>query len=218
MKYSIVIPTYNHCEKYLKPCVESVLKYTDMDNARLVISANGCTDGTKDYIKELCQRLELKNFGYAWSDEPLGFAKAVNEGLGGAVGDKIVLLNNDTVLLEQPKNNWLERLDGHDISGVRVNYSPETKQKFAVFFCVMIDRKVFQKVGLLNEEYGTGGGEDIEFCAKAQEMGFELHDEGWMGNFPIYHVGEGTVHDTTLVPDYHATFAANMARLAAKYE
>ena len=82
----------------------------------------------------------------------------------------------------------------------------------------MIDRRVLSHVGLLNEEYGVGGGEDIEFCAKAQELGFEVHDEGGRGDFPIYHVGEGTVHDTDLVADYNTTFFDNMAKLAAKYE
>jgi GT2 family glycosyltransferase len=152
------------------------------------------------------------------SEKASGFARAVNDGIKVSSCDKIVLLNNDTILLQQPKNNWLERLDGHDISGVRVNYSFQTKQKFAVFFCVMIDRKVFDTIGLLNEEYGVGGGEDIEFCAEAIKAGFELHDEGWMGNFPIYHLGEGTVHDTNLVPDYQTTFDQNMLKLALKYE
>jgi GT2 family glycosyltransferase len=217
MKYSIVIPTYNHCEKYLKPCVESVIKYTDMNDVDLVISANGCTDNTKEYLEEL--KSAVPHLYVVWSKDALGFAEACNRGIRVCNGDKkIVLLNNDTVLLDQPKNKWLERLDGHDISGVKTLYSPETKQLFAVFFCVMIDPKVFYKVGLLNTEYGTGGGEDIEFCAKALEMGFKVHDEGWRGDFPIYHVGEGTVHDTDLVPDYHTTFADNMKKLAAKYE
>ena len=215
MEYSIVIPTYNHCEKYLKPCIESIAKWTDMDKVELIISANGCTDNTWEYLSYLATVLKFK---LVWNKEPLGYPKAVNEGLKVATCNKIVLLNNDTVLLDQPKNSWLERLDGHDISGVLVNYSPETKQKFAVFFCAMIDRRVFSHVGLLNEEYGTGGGEDIEFCAKAQELGFEVHDEGGRGDFPIYHVGEGTVHDTDLVADYNTTFFDNMKKLAAKYE
>ena len=46
MRYSIVIPTYNHCEDLLKPCLESIFKYTDMTDVELVISANGCTDNT----------------------------------------------------------------------------------------------------------------------------------------------------------------------------
>ena len=41
----------------------------------------------------------------------------------------------------------------------------------------MIHRKVFDKIGLLNEEYGVGGGEDTEFCIEAEKAGFEVVEE-----------------------------------------
>ena len=221
MEYSIVIPTYNHCEKYLKPCIESIAKWTDMDKVELIISANGCTDNTWEYLNYLATVLKFK---LVWNKEPLGYPKAVNEGLKVATCNKIVLLNNDTVLLDQPKNSWLERLDGHDISGVLVNYSPETKQKFAVFFCVMIDRRVFSHVGLLNEEYGTGGGEDIEFCAEAEKAGFEVCEavknvfdgKQHVSIFPLYHKGEGTMFDPSLVKDWSNVFHKNTLRKLIK--
>ena len=69
MKYSIVIPTYNHCDDALKPCVESLLKYTDMHNKELVIVANGCTDNTIEYLHDLKSRLE-SSLVVIWSKEP----------------------------------------------------------------------------------------------------------------------------------------------------
>ncbi|NDF51158.1 MAG: glycosyltransferase [Betaproteobacteria bacterium] len=62
MRYSIVIPTYNHCEDLLKPCLESIFKYTDMADVELVISANGCTDGTQAYLQELSTRFASIGF------------------------------------------------------------------------------------------------------------------------------------------------------------
>ena len=50
IKYSIVIPTYNHLEDLLKPCIESIYKNTDMSQVELIVSANGCTDGTQEYV------------------------------------------------------------------------------------------------------------------------------------------------------------------------
>jgi len=215
MKYSIVIPTYNNCEKYLKPCIDSIIKYTDMDNVELVVSANGCTDNTRAYLDYLATA--IPNFYVVWSKEPLGFAKATNNGIRVCRGDKIVLLNNDTVLLERAKNKWLEMLDIGDISGVWSQYSPITKRQFIVFFCVMIDPKVFQTIGLLNEEYGTGGCEDIEFCYEAEKAGFQLVMNYDDGSFPIYHKAEGTVLDSTLVQNWAEIFAQNEAKLASKY-
>jgi glycosyltransferase involved in cell wall biosynthesis len=232
MKYSIVIPTYNHCEKYLKPCVESIIKYTDMADVELIISANGCVDHTKQY---LCYLLAAypENVRMVWNDRPLGYAKATNAGIKVATTNKIVLLNNDTVLLEQEKNTWLNLLEAPffqdarvGISGPIVQHSPDANHDFCVFFCAMIDRKVFERIGLLNEEYGVGTGEDVEFCIEALKAGFYIaqcsekrleNPEFYTGIFPIYHAGEGTVHDTNLVQDFNSVFARNGRKLARKY-
>ena len=221
MKYSIVIPTYNHCEKYLKPCVDSIMKYSNIEDIELIISYNGCTDNTKRYLDYLISCFEYHGCGhnikYFKSEHALGFSQAVNRGIEMATTDKIVLLNNDTVLLEQTKNKWLERLDTGDISAVLTQHSNITKRKFGVFFCVMIQKKVFDKIGLLNEEFGTGGCEDIEFCLKAELAGFKIEDVGFKGDFPIWHAAEGTVHDTALVQNWSNKFLLNELRLAKKY-
>jgi len=215
MKYSIVIPTYNNCEKYLKPCIDSIIKYTDMNNVELVVSANGCKDNTKQYLFYLASA--IPNLKAVWHDEPIGFARATNAGIKAATANRIILLNNDTVLLERAKNKWLEMLDTGDISGVWSQYSPITKRRFAVFFCVMIDRKVFDAIGLLNEEYGVGGCEDIEFCYQAEQAGFKIDLNFDDGSFPIYHAAEGTMLDPKLVQNWAEVFAQNEAKLASKY-
>jgi len=213
MKYSIVIPTYNNCEKYLKPCVESILKHTNMNEVELVISANGCTDTTSEYLEELHTRMPY--IISVWNGLPIGFAEATNEGICEARADKIVLLNNDTIILG---DNWLDRLDaGADISAVLTQYSPITKSHFGVFFCVMIQKRVFDTIGHLDERFGVGGCEDIDFCHRAELAGFRLVDVGFRGDFPIYHAAEGTVHDETLVQNWKNTFYQNELKLAKKY-
>ena len=213
MKYSIVIPTYNNCEKYLKPCIDSIIKHSNMDDVELIVSANGCTDNTNYYMTYL--HSVGMNFKEVWNEKPLGFAKAVNEGIKHATGDKIVLLNNDTVILA---DGWLEKLDaGSDISAVWTQWSDITQQRFAVFFCVMIYRNVFESIGYLNEDYEIGGCEDIEFCARANFMGHTIHANWDDGTFPIYHKAEGTVHDPELVSDWNNVFLKNELKLAKKY-
>jgi len=216
-KYSVVIPTYNNCEKYLKPCIDSIIKYTEMTDIELVISANGCTDNTRIYLYYL--QSAIPNIKVVWNHAALGFAKATNEGIKTSSCPKIVLLNNDTLLLEQPKNQWLNKLDDYhaDIASVLTLHSPITNQKFAVFFCTMIDRNVFKTIGLLDESFETGGCEDIDFCYRADQNGFSLVDVGSKGDFPIYHVAEGTVHDPELVQDWKQKFYKNELKLAKKY-
>lgn len=229
-KYSVVIPTYNHCEKYLKPCIDSIIKHSDMNDVEIVVSANGCTDNTSAYLTYL--KTAIPHLQIVWNDEALGYAKATNEGIKAANSEKIILLNNDTVLLEQSKNQWLDLLNAPfdvnsrcGISCIIKGHSEPANHYFAIFFCVMIHRKVFDNIGLLNEEYGVGGGEDTEFCIEAERAGFEICevlDKHWggnqyTGNFPIYHKGEGTMHDTSLVQGWDNIFLINSLKLAKKY-
>jgi len=237
MKYSIVIPTYNHCNTLLKPCLESIFKYTDMADVELVISANGCTDNTQDYLNNLQRNFTELGFEQhlkvVYSEQPLGFAKAINLGIMATTTEKIVLLNNDIILLEQFKNQWLDMLNAPfnqdtncGISCPIIQYSPEANHNFAVFFCVMVDKRVFNTIGLLNEEYGIGSGEDVEFCIEALKAGFNilecvpkqyLNDVMYTGSFPIYHKGEQTVLDSSLVSDYKSVYYQNGLKLARKY-
>lgn len=202
-----------------------------MADLELIISANGCKDNTNAYLYYL--QTAIPNIKIAWSNEPLGYAKATNAGIRLATTDKIVLLNNDTVLLDQAKNQWLEMLEAPflndetiGLSGPIVQHSPDANHGFCVFFCVMIHKKVFEKIGLLNEEYGVGTGEDVEFSIEAIRAGFKVvecspkrleNPEFYVGVFPIYHAGEGTVHDVNLVQDFNSIFAKNCRKLARKY-
>jgi len=229
MKYSIVIPTYNNCEKYLKPCIDSIIQYTDMNDVELIVSANGCEDNTSAYLEYLVTA--VPNIKVIWNKKALGYSGANNVAIKEATCDKIVLLNNDTVLLGQNKNDWLNILDKPfvdpdcGISCVIKGHSEPANRLFAVFFCVMVHRKVFDKIGLLNEEYGVGGGEDTEFCIEAEKAGFKVlevfeklwNGEQYTGGFPIYHKGEGTMHDPSLVQGWDHIFLLNSLKLAKKY-
>lgn len=240
MRYSIVIPTYNHCEDLLKPCVNSIFKNTDMTDVELVVSANGCTDGTVVYLNSLRDAFDSIGFGshlkVVWSDEPLGYSRATNAGIRASTGDRVILLNNDTTILDyMPKNGWIDMLEKPflddpecGLSGPSKRLCEHTGRNFLIFYCVMIKREVFDRIGLLNEEYGTGAGEDTEFCIEAENAGFSIHAcdrQEWnfeinmpVGQFPIFHPGEGTVHDESLVSNWTETFIRNSLLLEKKYK
>jgi GT2 family glycosyltransferase len=202
MKYSIVIPTYNHCDDLLKPCIESIIRNTDMQEVEIIVVANGCTDCTRDYV------LTLNNTKLIWFDEPIGYTRATNEGIKAATGDYVLLLNNDVQILDYwPKNQWLAKLTQPflmnkklAISGPVKYHEPAINKDFLIFFCVLINRSVFEKTGLLDEIFSPGYGEDIDFCMRVQhnEMEWECiintqQENGiHVGNFPLYHKGTAT--------------------------
>jgi GT2 family glycosyltransferase len=225
-----VIPTYNHVD-YLKGCIESIRKWTNLESGdvEVIVVANGCTDGTKEYLDSLPTPV----FMPLYFAEPLGFTKAANMGIRAATGEFVVLLNNDTVLLSQPKNQWLDLLLAPFLGSHRVGLSGPvkfhwdcagTRRRAIAFWCVMIRRQVFDKIGYLDEVFSPGMGEDADFSIKAQAAGFALvrvpkdgEEEFGKGitdfGFPIYHAGSGTFRDK----DYSDVQKRNEKILEARY-
>jgi glycosyltransferase involved in cell wall biosynthesis len=222
---TIIIPTYNHCADLLTPCLDSLLQYTDLDDIEIIVVANGCTDHTRDYLKD-------KPVQMLWFDAALGYTKATNEGIKAAKGDVIVLVNNDVVFLPQNKNDWINILcaplkDGVGITAPLKLYSVATERHFAVFFCAAIQKKMFDKCGLLDEVFSPGSGEDIDFCIKVEQLGYQVlqvpaevvvKGQVMVGGLPIYHRGEATMLDPEHAPRWHSVVAKNNDLLSLRYK
>jgi GT2 family glycosyltransferase len=92
---------------FTRMCLESVLLNSADDDAEVIVVDNGSADGTREYLAALAERdsrvVVLRN------DENRGFGPAVNQGLGAANGDVLVVLNNDTMV----PPGWLPRLTAH---------------------------------------------------------------------------------------------------------
>lgn len=214
-KFSIVIPTYNHCDDLLKPCLESIIEHTDLGNVEVIVVANGCTDNTKEYV----EGLQLQGFPMKliWIPEAAGYTKSTNEGIKEflkGTSEYVILLNNDTMLLPQDKNKWLEMLEAPflqkelmGLAGPLELYDRYADAPVLIFFCVMIKRAVIETVGLLDEAFSPGGGEDIDFTVRARAAGFEaqvLHKTEYTGGtnigvFPIWHKDNKTFVE---IPEY----------------
>lgn len=201
MRASIIIPS---CKKEnLIPCLESIYKYTDLTDIEIICVANG-------YDGESVENVKWISF-----PERIGYTKATNAGIKEAKGDYIILLNDDTTLLEQPFNNWIETLlnpfedEKVGITAPLKVYDEYSKREFAIFFCVAIRRKLFDELKVSEFDYldaatfSPGGGEDIDFSIKAENAGYKvlqvsekkLGEGRWVLDFPIWHVAGKTVHD-----------------------
>lgn len=234
---SVIIPTYNHFEDCLKPCIDSILKYTDMDKNQIefIVVSNGSTDGTNSYLKDLAfSDLRFKPLIFK---EPLGYTKATNEGLKIARGNCILFLNNDIELLHQKQNEWLQMLykpliDNREI-GITcpmIGFCTVTGRYFPIFFCAMTTKKHIKEIGLLDEIFTPGGGEDCDWGHKLENKGYKilqvpdikglgLDNTGMysVGNFPIWHKAERTVHDVNCVKDWKMVLNKNTEILRDRY-
>lgn len=202
MNISIVIPTVKNLEG-LKALVESIKTVVVLNNIETIIVANGSTEETKKYVDSL-----IRPFRLLWFDKALGAPEAYNEGIKRCDGEFILLLNDDVVMLS---DEWLELLtkplESPDVGltgPLKFTIIDSTKEAFA-FWCVMIKRKVFEKIGYLDNIFYPFGFEDVDFCIRASRAGYKLVqvpenvsnkflEEGPKGKpFPIYHKGSTTV-------------------------
>lgn len=225
MKLSIVIPTYNHLEDLLKPLCRSIIDYTDLNDIEIIVVANGCKDGTEDYVKSLGEPFKLISY-----PEPSGYTFSTNRGIELATGDYVVLLNNDCAFLPQEKNSWvnilLEPFQDPKVmaTGPMKTFCHQAQTEFLIGFCVCYRKEVFQKLGLMDECFNPGYGEDTDLICRIVEAGYDFKQvcpsdtydgpNRMIGGFPIYHAGNQTFKD---VPGGDALFLRNNKILQDRY-
>ncbi len=99
MKTSIVILTSNKLG-YTQQCIESIRKYTEPNSYELIVVDDHSKDGTVEWLKEQDDIITL------FSEQNATFPRGYNQGIKIALGENILLLNNDTVVTV----NWLDNL------------------------------------------------------------------------------------------------------------
>ena len=194
VRYDIVMA--NHVTFATKDVVLECLKSVRLCSAnhRLILVDNGSPD-----FRSIEPELEFhENLIVVKNRSNLGFVKATNQGLRLSTAPRVVLLNSDTVVVP----GWLERMDAAmtgtvgivgprsnpngTASGELVWRSAHTmpRPSMLIFFCAMIDRKVMEAVGLLDEDFGIGLGDDDNYCYRVQAAGFDLC---FLGDLTIFH-------------------------------
>ena len=106
MKLSIIIVTYNSAA-FIQPCLKSLRLACGSMASELIIVDNGSRDQTLREVEN-----EWPNATILKNSNNLGFAAANNQGAKIAQGDYLLLLNADTVLLDQnlaPALEYAER-------------------------------------------------------------------------------------------------------------
>lgn len=185
MKTDIIIPHYGLTDRLTQlctRCLETIREHTR--DYRLIFVDNGSPQ-----FAQILPELERHPHVLVRNSENVGFVKAVNQGLKLSSADQIVILNNDTEAVE----GWIEKLSGalHGMVGVvgprttthlswqgrvaaakGVRVLPEGSM--LAFFCVMIRRDVFEVIGLLDEDFGAGFGDDDDYCWRLQQKGYQL--------------------------------------------
>lgn len=113
MKLSIVIICWNDL-KVIKDALRSVFEETKDLDFEVIVSDNGSTDGSIEYIR---QHFSYPNLRIVENKANLGFARGNNAGIATAVGDYILILNPDTVIHDRALEKLVAFADQHSEAG-----------------------------------------------------------------------------------------------------
>lgn len=185
-QFDIVIPSYGsgRLTELCVRCLQTIREHSE--DYRVILVDNGSPE-PGPVLEELQHHPHL----YIRNTENVGFIRATNQGIKVSCAPYIILLNNDTEAIP----GWLPRLraafDVHKLIGLAgpLTTTPESWQgkwpprpgvhilgggRMLAFFCVMVKREVFDKIGMLDENYGPGLGDDDDLSRRAERAGFLL--------------------------------------------
>jgi len=103
---SIIVVTYNNLA-LTRLCLESIVRNTDYPNYEVIVVDNSSADETPEYLRQMAA--QHSNIKILLNTENRGFACANNQGIALSTGERLVLLNNDTIV----PPGWLSRLLRH---------------------------------------------------------------------------------------------------------
>ncbi|NFE20891.1 glycosyltransferase [Clostridium botulinum] len=200
IKTSIVILTYNKLE-YTKLCIDSIRKYTKSGTYEIVVVDNNSTDDTREWLKEqkdIKVILNDENLGFPggcnvginaaekendilllnndtivtprwlenlkkclYSDEHIGAVGAITNNCSNYQAIKTKYESIDEMI------DFADRYNISDLS--------KWEQKVRLIgYCMLIKRKVIDKIGLLDERFFPGNFEDDDLGYRIQSEGYKL--------------------------------------------
>jgi GT2 family glycosyltransferase len=107
MRLSIVILCWND-RKVIGDCLRSIYAETRLQSCEVIVSDNGSTDGSIEFIKENYPHVTVVENG-----RNLRFAKANNVGIRACRGDYILILNPDTIIHDRCLDKMVAFADQH---------------------------------------------------------------------------------------------------------
>jgi GT2 family glycosyltransferase len=122
---SIIIVNYNGKE-YLKNCLESISKCCTVSHEVILVD-NASTDGSQSFLKKNHPEVVLIE-----NTTNTGFARANNLGVEKSTGKNILLLNNDTILLDSI-DPLLKEITHENIGAITIKMLNGDKQFIAPY-------------------------------------------------------------------------------------
>ena len=214
-KISVIIPIYNALDD-LKVLIQSLKNNFNFALGEIILINDCSKDETTNYLQNFSE--QNPEFKVIYNEENFGFIKTCNKGMQIAKNEIVVLLNSDTIIPKNFVEKIIKCFESNSQIGVAspisscsvVYFIPLEKgysiqdinnrlDKFhkttypkilaAEGFCFCIRKKVIEQIGCLDEIYGKGYHEEIDFALRAQKNGWE---NVLIDNLYVYHTRQAS--------------------------
>ena len=177
---SVVLPVHN-TGLMLIECMRSLRKNTKVKTEIIIIESES-TDGTAG----LCDLFGLLDNVTVFHTPKNGLITAINHGIRESTGDYILLTQADVIFPKLYNRDWLQTLcriadepkcgiatsaNGGGVSG------PEFLKGLAWCgtWCMLLPRSTISKVGIFDENFNPGIGDDIDYSYRAYKEGLNIY-------------------------------------------
>ena len=197
-KISVIIPIYNALED-VKILFASLLINFNFNLGEILLVNDCSSPETTDYLYKFAEK--HPEFQLINNEENLGFVKSCNKGMKSAAGDIVVLLNSDTQIPNEfceriikcfesnTKIGLASPISFHHSQIFNASANPQLTEQInkklkkchkcfypiisdAEGFCFCIRRDVIEQQGYLDEIWGKGYHEEVDFAFRAITNGW----------------------------------------------
>ena len=202
-KVSVIVVTYNNID-LTRACLASLDEHSQYEHLEIIVVDNASSDGSPEYLSDWGANgrnrtviLNEDNLGFAAANNQ-GLAVATGEYLVLLNNDTYVthgwirtllrhLQRDRTIGLIGPVTNNIgneAKIDiaYADMDEMLVKSAAYTRRRIgqtyplrtAAFFCVMMPRATYERVGTLDEAFGRGFFEDDDYCRRIEQLGLRV--------------------------------------------
>lgn len=209
-KHSIVLTVYNAYDD-VNLCLQTMEKSLNFQEIELIIIDDCSKNDTKLLLEEFALKNTIRLYVHS---ENKGYLFSVNEGLALAKGEIITLLNSDTTIPKEFTKRIIDcfssrsqigiaspilasgnpfsvpypKISPLEIDKMDIKVRKNTPQYPAIVFpdgaCFSISRACYDKIGFFDTIYEDGYFEEVDYCMRAYEAGF---DTVFIDNLYVYH-------------------------------
>jgi len=241
-RVSIVVVTHENL-MFTRLCLESVLANTRNPSYEVIVVDNGSTDGTATYLRRLAEHhshvrfvLNDENLGFARACNqglalangavlvllnndtmvPPGWLAALMAKLRdptiGMVGPVTNRIGNEAEV-ETRYETWSEFLRFAREHGAR-HSGKVFELPMLMMFCVAMRRKVYERIGPLDEQFEVGMLEDDDYAMRIREAGLRLI---CAEDVLVHHFGEASFGKLAPSGAFMNALTANRKRFEEKW-